>query len=43
MNANIIEQFNLLIKQINAEVLNAQVENDNKEMNIHKYRLQTVK
>ena len=43
MNAKIIEQFNLLIKQIEAEYLNAQVENDPKETTMHKYRLQTVK
>lgn len=43
MNSKIIEQFNLLIKQIEAEYLNAQVENEVKEMNMHKYRLQTVK
>jgi len=43
MNAVIIDQFNKLIKQIEAEYLNAQVENNVKEMNMHKYRLQTVK
>jgi len=43
MNSAIIEQFNLLVKQIEAETLNAQVENDVKEMNMHKFRLQSVK
>lgn len=43
MNATIIEQFNQLVKQIQAEYLNAQVENDVKEMTMHKYRLQSVK
>lgn len=43
MNANIIQQFNLLVKQIEAEYLNAQVENNVKEINMHKFRLQTVK
>lgn len=43
MNATIIEQFNLLIKQIQAEYLNAQVENEVKEMTMHKFRLQSVK
>jgi DNA polymerase/3'-5' exonuclease PolX len=43
MNALVIDQFNQLIKQIEAEYLNAQVENDIKEVNMHKFRLQTVK
>lgn len=43
MNLQIIEQFNLLIKQIQAEYLNAQVENEIKDMGMHKFRLQTVK
>nr|AEX62673.1 putative DNA polymerase family X [Moumouvirus Monve] len=43
MNANIIEQFSLLVKQIEAEYLNAQVENDVKEINNHKFRLKSVK
>src|SRR5437870_3665726 len=43
MNAKIIEQFNMLVKQIEAEYLNAQVENDVKEMTMHKYRLQQIK
>lgn len=43
MNANIIDQFNQLVKQIEAEYLNAQVENDIKEIKMHKYRLQMIK
>jgi len=43
MNTLIIDQFNQLIKQIEAESLNAQVENDIKEMKMHKYRLQSIK
>ncbi|QGR54034.1 DNA polymerase family x [Moumouvirus maliensis] len=43
MNANIIEQFTLLVKQIEAEFLNAQVENDDKEINNHRFRLKSVK
>ena len=43
MNSLIIEQFNLLVKQIEAEYLNAQVENEVKEMAMHKFRLQSVK
>lgn len=44
MNSLIIEQFNLLVKQIQAEYLNAQVENsDPKEIINHKFRLQSVK
>src|SRR5271154_2321686 len=43
MNATIIEQFNLLIKQIQAEYLNAQVENDVKEISMHSYRLKQIK
>jgi DNA polymerase/3'-5' exonuclease PolX len=43
MNSKIIEQFNLLVKQIQAEYLNAQVENDTKEMTMHFYRLQQIK
>lgn len=43
MNAKIIEQFNLLIKQIQAEYLNARVENNIKEMTMHKFRLQSTK
>lgn len=43
MNSNIIGQFNLLVKQIEAEALNAQVENDVKEMITHKYRLQQIR
>lgn len=43
MNANIIDQFNKLVKQIEAEYLNAQVENNLKEMQMHKHRLQSTK
>lgn len=43
MNAVIIEQFNRLVDQIRAEYLNAQVDNDVKEMKMHEYRLQSVK
>lgn len=43
MNKLIIDQFNQLIKQIQAEYLNAQVENDVKEMTSHSYRLQSVR
>uniref|UniRef100_A0A6C0LUF2 DNA polymerase beta n=1 Tax=viral metagenome TaxID=1070528 RepID=A0A6C0LUF2_9ZZZZ len=43
MNKKIIEQFNLLINQVQAEYLNAQVENDMKEMKIHTYRLKNIK
>jgi DNA polymerase beta len=43
LNSNIIEQFNLLVKQIQAEYLNAQVENEVKEMKMHQFRLQQIK
>ncbi|XWV24852.1 DNA polymerase family X [Tupanvirus deep ocean] len=43
MNALILDQFNKLVKQIEAEYLNSQVENEVKEMKMHKFRLQTVK
>lgn len=43
LNAKIIDQFNLLIKQITAEYLNAQSENQPKETTMHKFRLSTVK
>ncbi len=43
LNAKIIEQFNLLLKQIDAEYLNALGENDVKEITMHKFRLHTVK
>lgn len=43
MNALIIEQFNLLVKQIEAEYLNAKVENNAKELNDHKFRLASIK
>lgn len=43
MNTLIIEQFNLLIKQIEAEYLNAQVENNPKEIKGHMFRLKAMK
>lgn len=43
MNTVIIEQFSQLVKQIQAEYLNSQVENEVKEMKMHSFRLQTVK
>ncbi len=43
MNTLIIDQFSKLIKQIEAEFLNSQVENDVKETKMHKFRLQTIK
>lgn len=43
MNFQIIEQFNKLVKQIQAEYLNAQVENDINEIQRNKYRLQNIK
>ena len=43
MNSAIIDQFNQLIKQIEAEYLNSQVENEVNEIKMHKFRLQTVK
>lgn len=43
MNKKIIEQFNLLIKQIQAEYLNARAENNIKEITTHKFRLQSTK
>jgi len=43
MNRLIIEQFSNLVKQIQAEYLNAQVENDVNEMKMHKFRLVSVK
>ena len=43
MNSLIIEQFNLLVKQIQAEFLNAQVENNGKEAQMHNFRLKSVK
>lgn len=42
MNTKIIEQFNLLLKQIKAEYLNAQVENQTKEMMMHSFRLKSI-
>lgn len=43
MNLNIIKQFELLIKQIVAEQLNAHVEQDSKEISKHNFRLQHIK
>lgn len=43
MNRIFIEQFELLLKQIKAEFLNAQIENDLKEMKMHEYRLKNIK
>lgn len=43
MNSLIIDQFNKLIKQIEAEYLNSRVENDVKEIKMHQNRLQAVK
>lgn len=42
MNSKIIEQFNLLLKQIKAEYLNARVENQPKEMMMHSFRLKSI-
>ena len=43
MNTSIIDQFNLLVKQIEAEYLNAQMENNTDEIISHRYRLKSVK
>lgn len=43
MNALIIDQFNKLIKQIKAEQLNALLDNNIKEADIHAFRLKQVK
>ena len=43
MNALIIEQFDKLIAQIQAEYLNAEVEGDAKDIANHKFRLSAVK
>ena len=43
MNSNIIQQFTLLEKQIEAEYLNAKVENDIKEEKMHEFRLKSIK
>lgn len=43
MNREIIEQFNKLIDQVHAEYINAQSNNDQKEMIKQKYRLQSLK
>lgn len=43
MNRLIIDQFTLLVKQIEAEYLNAQVENEVNEIKMHKFRLMSTK
>ena len=43
MNANIIDQFNKLVKLIEIEQRNAQLENNVKEMQQHSFRLQSIK
>lgn len=43
MNRAIIDEFTALIQQIKAEYLNAQMENNVKEIAMHKYRLAQVK
>lgn len=43
MNKTIIDQFNQLIKQIQAEYFHAQIENDLKEMKHHEFRLKSIK
>jgi DNA polymerase beta len=43
INNNIIDQFELLIKQINAEYLNAEVDGDKNEITKHRFRLQQTK
>uniref|UniRef100_A0A6C0CAI5 DNA-directed DNA polymerase n=1 Tax=viral metagenome TaxID=1070528 RepID=A0A6C0CAI5_9ZZZZ len=43
MNKDIIDQFNLLINQIQAEYVDAQTRNDSNETIKHKYRLQSLK
>lgn len=43
MNTLIIQEFSKLIKQIEAEYLNAHVESDTKKMTQHKHRLDAVK
>lgn len=43
MNELIIDQFSKLLKQIQAEYLNSQVENDPKEIKMHGFRLSSVK
>jgi len=43
MNKEIIDQFNLLINQVQAEYINAQSMNDSKEATKHKYRLDSLK
>ena len=43
MNALIIDQFNELVNQINAEYLNALLERNVKEIELHEIRLKQVK
>ncbi|ANB50692.1 putative DNA polymerase family X protein [Powai lake megavirus] len=43
MNSNIIEQFTMLVKQNEAEYLNAQVENNPKEISANRFRLKSNK
>lgn len=43
MNSLIVDSFAKLLKQIEAEYLNSQVDNEIKEMNMHKHRLQSIK
>lgn len=43
MNHQIVEQFSLLLKQIEAEYLNAQVENNTKEIQSNSFRLASIK
>lgn len=43
VNENIIKQFKLLIKQINAEITLAKIENQLKEQTMHKFRLVAIK
>lgn len=43
MNKEIIGQFMLLVKQVEAEYLNAQVEENSEELTRHKFRLQAIK
>ncbi|QTF49230.1 putative DNA polymerase family X [Acanthamoeba polyphaga mimivirus] len=43
MNSKIIEQFNLLEKQVDAEYLNSKVENDLKEETMNRFRLKSIK
>lgn len=43
LNSVIVDQFTLLLKQIEAEYMNAQVENEIKEMKMHEFRLRSIK